>query len=406
MAGRLFRAREICWGMQGDATSTAPVPSDNPAPAPAATQVAVPPPHPWSTILKNSDSAFITAGVTFVGIMLVAYLVRKVLAVRLKKVAERTETKVDNLALALITDIRVWCVLTVAMAIASSVLVLPGALNKTIHILAIAAVAMQVILSSRILVEFAMGAVLERNKRPDGTPEPSVRSAVGIARTVIFVLVGAAAILFALQNMGIQVTPLLGALGIGGIAIALAAQNILGDLFASFIIVIDKPFQVGDAIQVGDKTGTVERIGVKTTRLKAASGEQIVCCNSDLLTSRVHNFGRMEERRVVGTLGVTYETDAEKLRRIPEIVQSIVRATEHVRFDRCHFKNLGAYALEFEYVYFVTTPDFVLHTKAQQAINFGLFEVFAKEGIEFAYPTSVQYARVSKHGGQGGELHP
>jgi small-conductance mechanosensitive channel len=380
--------------MQGDALTSTPIPADSSDSAPAASvaQTSVPPPHPWSTILKNSDSAFITSGVTFLGIMVVAYLVRKVLAVRLKKVAERTETKVDNLALALITDIRVWCVLTVALAIASSVLVLPGALSKTIHIMAIAAVALQVILSSRILVEFAMGEVLDRNKRPDGTPDPSVRSAVGIARTVIFVIVGAAAILFALQNMGVQVTPLLGALGIGGIAIALAAQNIL--------------FQVGDAIQVGDKLGTVERIGVKTTRLKAASGEQIVCCNSDLLTSRVHNFGRMEERRIVGTLGVTYETDADTLRRIPEIVQSIVRATEHVRFDRCHFKNLGAYALEFEYVYFVTTPDFVLHTKAQEAINFGLFEVFAKEGIEFAYPTSVQYARVSKHGGHGSELHP
>jgi small-conductance mechanosensitive channel len=381
--------------MQAD---PAPVLSSSTVPANAAATGV----HPWSTILTNTNSAFIAAGATFLGIMVVSYLIRKVLAVRLKKVADRTETKIDNLALALITDIRVWSVFAVAIAIAASVLVLPEGLAKAIRIFAIAAVALQVILSSRILVEFALAQVVDRNKRADGTPDPSVRSAVGIARTVMIVLVGAAAILFALQNMGVHVTPLLGALGIGGIAIALAAQNILGDLFASFIIVIDKPFQIGDAIQVGDKSGTVERIGVKTTRLKAAGGEQIICCNSDLLTSRVHNFGRMEERRVVGSIGVTYETDRAKLKKIPEIVKAIVNAAENVRFDRCHFKNLGAYALEFEYVYFVTTPDFVLHTKAQDSINFGLVEAFAREGIEFAYPTSVQYAKVEKLGVGGG----
>lgn len=354
---------------------------------------------PIRTFSSNTDTAFIMAGGTFLAIMALFWLMRTVLVSRLRKVADRTETRVDNLAVAMLQDVRLWTVLLVALAVAARALVLPGGVDRALNMLAVLAIALQVILSSRLLVEFAMSRVLERTKRPDGTPDPTVMSAAGIVRTLAVVVVGAAAMLFALQNLGVQVTPLLGALGIGGIAIALAAQGILGDLFASLMIVFDKPFQVGNFIVVGDKMGVVEKIGIKTTRIKSISGEQVVFCNSDLLSSRLHNFGVMAERRVVGSVSIIYETPPDKLRRVPEIIKGVIESTPNVRLDRCHFKSLGQYSLDFEFVYFVTAPDFLVHAAAQQSINFSLFETFQREGLEFAYPTSLQYARITRQGG-------
>lgn len=354
---------------------------------------------PIRTFTSNSDAAFIMAGGTFLAILAMFWVVRAVLVSRLRKMADRTETRFDNLLVAMLQNVRFWAVFLVAIAVATKALVLPAGFERALNVLAVLAIALQVILSSRILVEFSMASVLDRTKRPDGTPDPTVMSAAGIVRTLAVVVVGAAAVLFALQNLGVEVTPLLGALGIGGIAIALAAQGILGDLFASLMIVFDKPFQVGNFIVVGDKMGVVEKIGIKTTRIKSISGEQVVFCNSDLLSSRLHNFGVMAERRVVGSVSIIYETPPEKLRRVPDIIKSVIESTPHVRLDRCHFKSLGQYSLDFEFVYFVTAPDFLVHAAAQQAINFALFETFQREGLEFAYPTSLQYARVTRQGG-------
>lgn len=359
---------------------------------------------PIQTFAVNSNAAFLLAAGTFVAIMVLFWVVRTLLVARLKKVAERTQTRVDNLAVALLQDVRFWTVLLIALAVSARVLVLPAGVGRALNVLAMLALALQVIISSRILVEFAMARVLERTKRADGTPDPTVLSAAGIVRTLAVVVVGVGAVLFALQNLGVQVTPLLGALGIGGIAIALAAQGILGDLFASLMIVFDKPFQVGNFIVVGDKMGVVERIGIKTTRIKSLSGEQIVFCNSDLLSSRLHNFGVMAERRVVGSVSIVYETPPDKLRRVPDIIRGVIESTPNVRLDRCHFKTLGQYSLDFEFVYFVTAPDFLVHAAAQQSINFSLFETFQREGLEFAYPTSLQYAKVTRHG--EGEARP
>jgi len=180
-------------------------------------------------------------------------------------------------------------------------------------------------------------------------------------------------------------------LGIGGIAVALAVQNILGDLFASFSIVLDKPFVIGDFIIVGDLMGTVERIGLKTTRLRSLSGEQIIFSNSDLLGSRVRNYKRMYERRISFSLGVAYETSAEQLERIPRMIEEIVSSQPKVRFDRSHFKSFGDFALVFETVYYILTPDYTAYMDAQQAINIAIARKFAEEGIRFAYPTQTIY---------------
>jgi small-conductance mechanosensitive channel len=214
---------------------------------------------------------------------------------------------------------------------------------------------------------------------------------------LVRLVVWAAVLLVLLDNLGVNVTTLIAGLGVGGIAIALAAQNILGDLFSSLSIVFDKPFVVGDFIIVGDFLGSVEHVGLKTTRLRSLSGEQLVFSNTDLLNSRVRNYGRMFERRVVSSLGVTYRTPADKLARIPTMIREIAEREQKLRFDRAHFQTFGESALLFEYVYYVLTPDYNFYMDVQQRINLALFEQFAAEGIEFAYPTQTLFISRPAH---------
>jgi small-conductance mechanosensitive channel len=204
-------------------------------------------------------------------------------------------------------------------------------------------------------------------------------------------VVWAAVLLVLLDNLGVNITTLIAGLGVGGIAVALAAQNVLGDLFSSLSIVLDKPFVVGDFIVVGDFLGSVEHVGLKTTRLRSLSGEQVVFSNTDLLNSRIRNYGRMFERRIVSSIGVTYQTPVAKLRRIPEIIREIVEEQDRVRFDRAHFQTFADSALTFEIVYYVLTPDYNYYMDVQQNINLALFERLAAEGVEFAYPTRTVF---------------
>ena len=208
---------------------------------------------------------------------------------------------------------------------------------------------------------------------------------VGVIWFLIFV--------FVLQVWGVNVTALITGLGIGGIAIALAVQNILADLFASLSIIFDKPFLVGDYLTIDEYRGTVEEIGLKTTKLRSVSGEQLVVSNSDLLRSRIRNYGRMAERRGDFNFGIVYETEPDVVARIPGWVQEIIEAQEMTRFDRCHFKSLGQWALEFETVYYMTVPDYKVFMGVQQEVNLALMRRLADAGVEFAYPTQLQYQR-------------
>lgn len=195
--------------------------------------------------------------------------------------------------------------------------------------------------------------------------------------------------IFLLNNLGYNVTSVIAGLGIGGIAIALAAQAILGDLFSYFVIFFDKPFEIGDFINVDDKVGTIEYIGLKTTRLRTLGGEQLIFSNQDLTSSRVHNFKRMEKRRVVLQLGVVYDTSPEKLKLIPSLVSKIVTAQQDTIYDRGHFTGFGDFSLNFEFVYYVGSQDYMLYMNVKERINLAIFEVFLKEEIDFAFPTQT-----------------
>lgn len=221
----------------------------------------------------------------------------------------------------------------------------------------------------------------------DATALTSLRAILFLMRLAL----AAALLLLALDNFGVNITALVAGLGIGGVAIALAVQNILGDLFASLTIVLDKPFVLGDTIQVGDIIGTIENIGLKTTRLRSISGEELILPNADLLQSRVRNYKRMEERRTAFRVGVTYSTPAQKLRAIPEWIREIVSRHPEARLDRVHFAEMAASSLDFEIVYFIDSPEFKDHMDLREKVNLAIFEKFSAEGVEFAYPTQTVY---------------
>lgn len=357
---------------------------------------------PWwqMNILGNAAwawaGALALAALVFVALLTARWVIRK----RLARHAKLTATKLDDLAVAVLGDLRTWCILAIAVYAGGSSLVLPTTAAQGLKLLFIVALAVQVLITSRLVVDFAIGTVISRNKQEESEHDRALASASGIIRFIAMLILGTLLVLLALSNMGVQITPLLTGLGIGGIAVALAAQSILGDLFGSLTIVFDKPFLVGDFIVVGSQLGTVEHIGVKTTRVRALSGEQLVFANSDLLSSRIQNFKRMQQRRIVASVGIVYETPPEGVEKAAKIIRESVESLgpERVRFDRAHFKQLGAYSLDFEYVYFVLSSDFNVYMDAQQEINLKLFRRFSEAGLEFAYPTSVEIKRYEKDG--------
>lgn len=218
------------------------------------------------------------------------------------------------------------------------------------------------------LVSSVILTLLESRIRRQEKGEEKIKQLGGLM-LVINIFIWSIGIVFLLDNMGKDATTIITGLGIGGIAIALAAQNILGDLFNYFVIYFDRPFEVGDFIVVDDKMGTVEYLGIKTTRIRCLTGEQLVIGNSNLTGSRIHNFKRLEQRRVVFTINIDYRTPAEKLKIIPGLIRGIIEAQKPVRFDRCHFAAFGDWSLRFETVYYVLDPDYNIYMDIQQQIN-------------------------------------
>jgi small-conductance mechanosensitive channel len=205
------------------------------------------------------------------------------------------------------------------------------------------------------------------------------------------VLLWAVVLLAMLSNLGVNITAFVASLGVGGIAVALAVQNVLGDLFASLSIAVDKPFEVGDFIVVGSLAGTVEHIGLKTTRIRSLGGEQIVMANAQMIGTTIQNYKRLQERRIVFEFGLTYDCSPEQIRQVPELVEQIIRQQPLARFDRAHFRGFGENALEFENVYIVLDPGYNVYMDIQQAINLAMLEAFNKLGVRFALPSRTLY---------------
>ncbi len=320
-----------------------------------------------------------------VGTLIALRLVEQVLVVRVQKLAEKTSTILDDVVVGALRKTKLIYLLIVSIFAGSVWLSLPEDVRSVFWRVTIVATLIQagMWLSAALLIWLQN----YRKVEADGANRMTMNALGILGRTALWATI----LLMVLDNLGVDVTALVAGLGIGGIAIALAVQNILSDLFASLSIVLDKPFVLGDFVVVGDMAGSVENIGIKTTRIRSISGEQLVFSNADLLGSRVRNFGRMRERRVVVALGVTYQTPADKLERLPGLIRAAVEAQDQVRFDRSHFASYGDSALNFETVYYVHSSDYALHMDIQQAINLAIFRKFADEGIEFAYPTQTLF---------------
>lgn len=263
-------------------------------------------------------------------------------------------------------------------------------LKKGLHYALVFAIICETVRALQTIINYTVKNII--SKHSDGKKAVDGH-AIKIFGIIIKVLVWIGAVILILQNLGFNVSSLVAGLGIGGIAIALAIQNILGDLFSAFSMYIDKPFEVGDFIVVGEQMGVVKKIGIKTTRITALQGEEIIIANHDLTSSRIQNFKKMQKRRVEFAFGVLYETPKERLEKISKIVQDIIDKNNLIEFDRVHFKNFGDYSLNFEVVYYVLTDDYNKYIDIQQEINFALFEKFKKEGIGFAYPTRTVYVK-------------
>ena len=324
------------------------------------------------------SAAFIVIG------FLVLRGIKNYVLTRLKKLVSKTESNLDDIALQVVEKFGIPILRVLVIYWAIELLVLRPKVEKWLNI-AYGVVTLYFVVSFLLAL---VRRLLEAQVMKLENGETKLKQIGGIM-VVLKILVWSIGLLALFSNLGYDVTTVLTGLGIGGIAIALAAQNILGDLFNYFVIFFDRPFEVGDFITVDDKKGTVEYIGIKTTRIRSITGEQLIISNSNLTSSRIHNFKRLESRRVVFSIGVVYGLPLEKLKMIPGIIKQIVEKSELVRFDRVHFNRYGDFSLDYEVVFFVDTPDYNTYMDILQQINFGIYEKFESEKIDFAFPTQT-----------------
>jgi len=337
--------------------------------------------------LGNSLQQWLLAGGFFATALLLLYTIRGLVGRHLSHLAKASETEWDNLLVSLLTRTKTLLLVIIALFIATTPLDVPARPDAVLRSITIIALLVQASIWGSGVIAFWIEHQTKKSEEEGGAMATTANVFGFIARLALYSLV----VLLLLDNLGIDVTALIASLGIGGIAVALALQNILADLFACLTISLDKPFVIGDFIIVGDLMGTVEHVGLKTTRIRSLSGEQLVFSNNDLLGSRIRNFKRMYERRVVFAFGVIYQTRYEQVAAIPGMVKAIIEAQDNTRFDRAHFKAYGNSSLDFEVVYYVLVPDYNAYMDIQQAINLALFKQFEEKGIDFAYPTRTVF---------------
>jgi small-conductance mechanosensitive channel len=334
------------------------------------------------SLLDNPVRLWLVAAGALIVAVLVTALLRRILRKRFARAGETT-TEFDDLVLEMAERTSLVLIFLIAAHLSLRMLELPPKLATAVRVVAVIAFFLQGGLWASGLVDFWLRRYRRRREESDAAAAMTLTLAGFVAKVALWSVL----VLVALDNLGFNITALVAGLGIGGVAVALAVQNILGDLFASLSIVVDKPFVAGDFIVVGTEAGKVIDVGLKTTRVQSLSGEELIFSNSDLLTSRIRNFGRMKERRALFTFGVTYQTSRELLEKIPSMVREAIEKRELTRFDRAHFRSFGDSSLDFEAVYYVLTSEYNIYMDVQQAINLELVSAFAREGIEFAYPT-------------------
>lgn len=334
-------------------------------------------------LFGNALNDWAISGAVLLGALAVLFLMRRILRNRLNRMDEAGDLVFFKVASHVVSQTKGWFLMLIALNISLRSIEAGDRFDVFFGRLLIIGMLVQM----GIWAVAGLGRFMLLRRQKQLEEDAGAVAAMDIVGFLIRVAVWAIVFLLALDNLGVNITALVAGLGVGGIAVALAAQNIISDLFASLSIVLDRPFVLGDFLVIDDLAGNVEKVGLKTTRVRSLSGEQLVFSNNDLLASRIRNYGRMFERRIVFTIGVIYQTPAEKLEQVPGLIEDIIVKQESARFDRAHFQAFGAYSLNFEVVYYVESSDYRLYMDIQQAVNYEIFRRFADAGIEFAYPT-------------------
>lgn len=338
------------------------------------------------SFLGNTIEAYGIAFGAFVVLVIVFRFIQWSVLKHLEVLAKKTKTDIDDTLIEVVRSLKPAFYYVIALYIALRSLSFATLVDRIIDGAIFVVIAYQAVTAIHILIDYVF---YKKAQREGKEAKKAYRFLSNFIKWGLWVI----ATLVVISNLGVNITSLIAGLGIGGLAVALAMQNILSDLFSSFAIYFDKPFEVGDFIIVGKHSGTVEKIGIKTTRLRALQGEEIVISNQELMSARIQNLKKMKERRATFAFGVVYETPLEKVERIPEMVQEIFKEVgeKKVRLDRVHFKTLADSALTFEAVFYVPTREYVDYLNIQQELNLKLMERFKKESIEFAYPTQTVY---------------
>ncbi len=343
-------------------------------------------------IFQNRVSDYLVSLIILVAGIVIITIFKRVVLGRMKRWTQSTTWNIDEFIVDIIRKMLVPIAYYGMFMLAVKNLAIPGFLERAIGV---AGIILVVFLTAQALIAVARFTIRTYIETAEKGSERE-RALQGFMTLIRIVVWGLAAVVL-LDNLGFRINTVIAGLGIGGIAVALAAQNILGDLFAYFIIMFDRPFEIGDFLIVGEYMGVVNHLGVKTTRIGSLGGEQIIISNKDLTDSRVRNYKRMEKRRVLFRLGVTYQTPYEKLMEIPGIIRGIIEGIEETAFDRAHFSSYGDFSLVFEVVYYVMDRDYTKYMNIQEQINFRIHEEFENRKIEFAYPTQTLYLNKVAH---------
>lgn len=339
----------------------------------------------WNEILLgNTLQQWIIAISILVASFIVIRILKKVFLSKLRGWTNRTHSTLDDFFILAIEKQGIPFLYIFAVYAALNILELHPRVQKIADVAILVAGTYFVIRAIISAISFALNNYTSRHNGAT-TRTKEMRGIVIIINVILWL----GGVVFLLDNFGYDITAIVAGLGIGGVAIALASQAVLADLFSYFVIFFDKPFEIGDFIIVDEKMGNVEYIGIKTTRLRTLGGEQLVFSNTDLTNSRVHNYKRMQHRRIEFSFKVIHNTSIEKLRTLPSTVKDIVQQQPKTRFDRAHFKSIGDSGLDFEVIYFIESPDYNFFMDTQQAINLALYAHFEKEDLHFAHPTQT-----------------
>jgi small-conductance mechanosensitive channel len=342
----------------------------------------------------------VALGIIGVGVIAL-WIIKSFVLLSLRRLAASTAATWDNVAVSLINPFMVPLGYLGVVYLAAAALVLPPAVAKALQVGMTVVLAILGIRCMLSVVRYGIFDMWLPHQGARVSLEPRLRGLM----PALSVLIWSIGLVFLLDNLGFDISAIVAALGIGGIAIGLAASAVLGDAFAYLAILGDRPFELGDFIIVDNYLGSVEHIGMKTTRLRSLGGEQIVFSNKDLTDSRLRNYKRMHERRIVFTVGVTYGTTLEQIKEAPQLIRSIIESLPDVRFDRSHFSTFADFSLTIETVYYVLSPDYNTYMDIQQAINLQIKDVFEQRGITFAFPTQTLYV-FNENGGTRLQLQP